>query len=83
MATHTQAPAARLTETRPDLTATIRRHFLYESYEEIGRRVGVDASVVEGRFRELYECGIRAKRLEVRRAYIARCPRVRDEEIGR
>jgi len=83
MATHTQAPVARATETLPDLDATIRRHFLYESYEEIGRRAGADGTAVEARFRELYGGGIRAKRLEVRRAYIARGPRLRDAEIGR
>lgn len=82
MATHTQAPVARTTQTRPDLTAVIRRRFLYESYAAMGRRAGLDASVVEARFRELYGAGIRAKRLEVRRAYIARGPRLRDVEIG-
>lgn len=83
MATQTRAPLAQPTEAYPGLTATIRRHFLYDSYEEMGRQASVDASLVEGRFRELYGCGIRAKRLEVRRAYIARGPRLRDAEIGR
>ena len=83
MATHTLVPTAQTREHRPDVVATIRRHFLYESYEEMGRRAGVDASAVESLFREAYACGIRAKRLEVRRAYIARGPRLRDEEIGR
>jgi len=83
MATHTRVPVAQTTATRPDLTAAIRRRFLYDSYEEMGRRAGVEGSVVEARFRELYGCGIRAKRLEVRRAYIARGPRLRDDEIGR
>ena len=83
MATHTQTQAARRTETRPDLTSTIRRFFLCESYAQMGRRAGVDAAEVEAGFREMYGCGIRAKRLEVRRAYIARGPRLRDAEIGR
>jgi len=83
MATQTDAPLAAATEPKAEVTSVIRRCFLYESYEEMGRRAGVDASVVEGRFRELYGCGIRAKRLEVRRAYIARGPRLRDEEIAR
>jgi biotin operon repressor len=83
MATQTHAPLAATTQARPDVTAGIRRRFLYESYEEMARWAGVDPSEVESRFRELYGCGIRAKRLEVRRAYIARGPRLLDEEIGR
>ncbi|NQT85815.1 DeoR family transcriptional regulator [bacterium] len=43
----------------------------------------MDAATVERTFRAMYGSGIRAKRLEVRRAYIARGPRLRDEEIGR
>lgn len=84
MATELLAPrsAPRIEETF-ELTTAIRRHFLYENYGEMGRRAGVDAAVVEGRFRELYGCGIRAKRLEVRRSYIARGPRLRDTEIAR
>jgi len=65
------------------LTAVIRRHFLYESYARMARRVGAKPEKVESCFRELYECGIRAKRLAVRRAYIAREPRLHDVEIGR
>jgi hypothetical protein len=82
MATQTQAQASRTRESQADLTATIRRHFLYESYAQMGRRAGVDAPTVEAAFRELYGAGIRAKRLEVRRAYIARGPQLRDREIG-
>lgn len=83
MATHLQAPRRTQAPAVPDLVGTIRRHFLFESYEEMAGRVGVDASTVERQFRALYGFGIRAKRLEVRRAYIARGPRLRDEEIGR
>jgi len=83
MATQVRAPVALKTEVAPDLTAIIRRHFLCEGYQEMARRAGVEPVAVEGRFRELYGTGIRAKRLDVRRAYIARGPRLRDEEIGR
>jgi DNA-binding CsgD family transcriptional regulator len=83
MATQLRAPVAPRSAVATDFSAVIRRCFLYEGYEEMGRRLGVEASVVERRFREMYSCGIRSKRLEVRRAYIARGPRLRDEEIGR
>ncbi|MFP4056895.1 MAG: DeoR family transcriptional regulator [Candidatus Brocadiia bacterium] len=83
MATQVQAPAKASTSLRSELSAVIRRRFLYDSYADMGRRAGVSASVVERRFREMYGCGVRAKRLEVRRAYIVRGPRLRDEEIGR
>ena len=83
MATQTDVQPAAHSGARASLLSAIRRRFLYESYEEMGARAGVDAATVEATFRELYGCGIRAKRLEVRRAYIARGPRVRDEEIAR
>lgn len=84
MATHLveAKPAPVLDEAR-DLTGVIRRRFLYESYAEMARRAGLEAAVVEARFRGLYGCGIRAKRLDVRRAYIARGPRLHDSEIAR
>lgn len=82
MATQTQEPLAQRTAVDPELTPIIRHHFLYESYEAMGRRCGAESAVVEARFRELYGCGIRTKRLEVRRVYIARGPRLRDAEIG-
>jgi len=66
-----------------NVTAVIRSHFLTEGYTEMAARGGVDPEVVEARFRELYGCGIRAKRLAVRRAYIAREPNLHDVEIGR
>jgi len=66
-----------------DLSAVVRRHFLFETYEEMARRAGVSAEEVEAQFRQLFGCGIRRKRLEVRRAYIARGPRLHDAEIAR
>ncbi len=84
MATHvlpSQAPPA--VQDTPDVLAVIRRHFLYESYGAMAARAGAEPKEVEARFRELYGGGIRAKRLEVRRAYIAREPRLHDVDIGR
>lgn len=83
MATQLDAPVAPRTEAAPRLDAVIRRWFLYETYERMARRAGRVPEEVEAAFRRLYSCGIRAKRLEVRRAYIASNPRVRDEEIAR
>jgi len=83
MATQLDAPAVPRSRVALDLPATIRRHFLYATYEEMARRAGTTAAEVEACFRDLYSCGIRAKRLEVRRAYIGTGPRVRDDEIGR
>ena len=83
MATQTRVQPATSTSTLPSLLSIIRRHFLYESYEGMGRRAGVDSVMIEAAFRDLYGCGIRAKRLDVRRAYIARGPGLRDEEIAR
>jgi len=84
MATKLDAPVApRKQQAAPRLAAVIRRHFLYETYEQMARRAGVEPEEMEAAFRQLYSCGIRAKRLEVRRAYIASNPRLRDEEIAR
>mgnify|MGYP000120853369 CR=1 FL=1 len=83
MATQLQAPAASRPGVGSELAAVIRRHFLFETYEEMARRVGVAPADVEAAFRETYGCGIRRKRLEVRRAYIAGGPRLPDDEIGR
>jgi len=83
MATQLDAPVAVTTEAAPDLAATIRRYFLFETYEEVAQRAGTTASEVEACFRRLFSCGIRKKRLEVRRSYIASGPQLRDDEIGR
>jgi biotin operon repressor len=83
MATELQTPVVVTPETSEDLTTVIRRYFLYEGYEEMARRADVDPLDLEARFRELYRVGIRAKRLEIRRAYVARCANLRDDEIGR
>ena len=84
MATHLVAPEPpRVQESAGDLTAGIRRQFLHESDAEMAVRAGVDAALVEAGFRGFYGCGIRAKRLDVRRAYIARGPRLHDTEIAR
>ena len=83
MATQVDARVVSKTDVARDLSAVIRRHFLYETYEDMARRAGVAAAEVEACFRHLYSCGIRGKRLEVRRAYIASGPRLRDDEIGR
>jgi len=83
MATQLEAPAVLRTDIALDLPATIRRCFLYETYEEMARRAGTTAAEMEACFRDLYTCGIRAKRLEVRRAYIGTGPQLRDDEIGR
>jgi DNA-binding CsgD family transcriptional regulator len=83
MATELQTPVVAMAGVELDLSGIIRRHFLQESYEEMARRAGVGPAEVEARFRELYARGIRAKRLEVRRAYIARAVHLRDEEIAR
>lgn len=84
MATEVLTPqAATVVEQIGDLTAIIRRQFLYDSYAEMAGRAGVGPEEVEARFRQLYACGIRVKRLAVRRAYIAREPRLHDTEIGR
>jgi len=83
MATQLEAPVVSKVGVASDLVATIRRCFLFETYEGMARRVGVTAAEVEACFRRLYSCGIRTKRLEVRRAYIASGPRLRDDDIGR
>jgi biotin operon repressor len=83
MATHLESPVISRTEVASDLAAVIRRHFLFDGYEEMATRAGVPPSEVEACFHRLYSCGIRAKRLEVRRAYIARGPRIPDDELGR
>ena len=84
MATHLAEPKpAPVLDGTCDLTAIVRRRFLYDSYAEMAARTGVEVAVVEAHFRGLYDCGIRAKRLEVRRAYIARGPHLHDTEIAR
>jgi hypothetical protein len=84
MATPVLAPRPATTfATVRDLTAIIRRHFLYEGYAEMAERARADPLAAEACFRELYGCGIREKRLAVRRAYIAREPNLHDVEIGR
>jgi DNA-binding CsgD family transcriptional regulator len=70
-------------ETASGLDAVMRRHFLFETYEDMAQRAGLMPEEVEARFRELFSCGIRRKRLEVRRAYIASGPRLPDDDIGR
>jgi len=83
MATQLEQPAVSTPQVSSDLAARIRRHFLFETYEEMAGRGGLPAADVEACFRSLYACGIRKKRLEVRRAYIANEPRITDDEIGR
>ncbi len=83
MATQLDRPVALTSQTVPDLAALIRRRFLYATYEDLAREAGLPQEEVEARFREMFGTGIRRKRLEVRRAYIARGPRLADDEIGR
>ncbi|HUT37311.1 MAG TPA: DeoR family transcriptional regulator [Planctomycetota bacterium] len=49
----------------------------------MARRAALPPIEVETRFREIFGCGIRRKRLDVRRAYVASGPRLADDEIGR
>lgn len=83
MATQLERPVAVPLSEAGDLAGYIRRHFLFETYEGMARQLGVEAQEVEKRLHELFSCGIRQKRLDVRRAYIASGPRLPDDEIGR
>lgn len=83
MATQLERPIASQSEATTDVAALMRRHFLHETYEDMAHRAGLTQMEVEDHFRGLFGCGIRRKRLEVRRAYIANGPRLADDEIGR
>jgi len=83
MATQVEQRVAPVPELGSDLAALIRRHFLFETYEEMAQRAAATPPDVETRFREMFGCGIRRKRLDVRRAYVASGPRLADDEIGR
>ncbi len=83
MATQLERPVVLRSLAVPELPAVIRRRFLFETYEDLARNAGVPLEEVESRFREMFGAGIRRKRLEVRRAYIARGPLLPDGEIGR
>jgi len=82
VATQLQQPVVSGAAVHADLASVIRRRFLFETYEDIARQAAVTPEEVETRFRELFGCGIRRKRLEVRQAYIASGPRLTDGEIG-
>ncbi len=83
MATQLERPIPAQVSEASDLAGLIRRHFLFETYEEMAQRSDAAPVEVESRFRDMFGCGIRRKRLEVRRAYIASGPRLADDEIGR
>ena len=82
MATQVEQRLAPVPEIGSDLSALIRRHFLFETYEEMAQRGATTPLEVELRFREMFGCGIRRKRLEVRRAYVGSGPHLPDDEIG-